>query len=158
MGGNNMWLERLSAWFETRPRQGALVLCLPAYRPDVVQDAANRLGLDLVDFRARYMAPLKWDASKLTIEDLNAAVEALLAGSKPVMLHNVEALLALKPAEVRKQWLADVLSRPLAGALVLPLFLYAAERPKLADDRCLVLDAAELPSESLLDRLSGFRG
>lgn len=152
------WLERVSTWFETHRHHGTLALCFPDYRPDLVQDAARRLRLDLVDFRARYMAPLKWDAAKLTLDDLDAAIDELTSGGRAVMLHNVEALLALKPAEMRRQWLADVLSRTRPGTLVLPLFLYAHERPKQAEQKCLVLDTVELPAESFVDRLPSFCG
>jgi hypothetical protein len=154
MSETSSWLRRLCAWSENAPQAGVLALKLPAYRPDLLLRVCMRLSLEHVDFRARHMLPLGWEAAKMTTCDLDAVIAELADNNRKVMLSNVEALLSLIGPQERVAWFERAFSRSLRGRMILPLMLYASETPATADSRCYAFSPLELPEETLLDRVA----
>lgn len=147
------WLHDLHSWHAHLAAGGLRFVVFPAYRPDLARDVAARLGLRFVDFRETVMAPLKWDAARLTLADLDDVIDVQGASGPGTVLMNVEALLSLKTAHERAAWFAAGLARPLPAPVLLPLVLYANELPPAAQARSHSFNAADLPEETLLDRL-----
>lgn len=133
---------------------GSLLVEFPAYRPDLVEAMAAALGCAHVDFRRERMAPMKFDAHRLELEEIEVCALERSAGAG-VVLHNAEALLAAKPAAERRDWLLRFLDVPRSNLVVLPLALFGKE---LADHpRLIRLTPEDLPAESLLTQLTSMR-
>ncbi|MFO1034913.1 MAG: hypothetical protein U1E15_12875 [Hyphomicrobiales bacterium] len=156
---DTLWLKRLKQWFEAQGFGRAAALCLPVYRPDLMERAAAALGLAHFDYRARHMLPLGWQASRLTLADMETAVHEALAASsgKGLLVQNAEALLSLRPAGERRAWLERLFELSFDGRVVVSFCLYAHELPHDDAGRCLSFSALELPEERLLGRLAGLR-
>jgi hypothetical protein len=133
----------------------ALVLSLPAYRPDLIERLARRLGARFCDFRRSRLIPLGWSAASLPLHALDDAVDEEMADGLPVVLHNSEALLSLVTPAARKVWFAEILRKAWPAKLLLPLVLYTCDLPDEATGRTVMLEPDDLPPETLLDRLSG---
>ena len=56
------------------------MVCLPEYRPELVQVLATRLELDHFDFRALVMAPLGAGAGRLSLATLDDWLQRAVAG------------------------------------------------------------------------------
>lgn len=147
------WLSGFRDWLEQCPA-AAVAACFPAYRPDLVQVLADRLGAHLVDFRKERLAPLGWQAAALPLAALGEAAEQAMRQGRPVVLQNAESLLAVHGGAARRAALSGLLSRPWPERLILPLFLYTADLPR-GFAAAHVFDPAILPEESLVLRLAG---
>lgn len=150
------WLGPVAACLEAHAWRGGFCVALPAYRPDLSRIMAAALALRFIDFRAEFMAKAGWQAGGLPLSQLDAAAETAavsLDGLRGVVLHNAESLLAAKPAEARKAWLASHVQREAGPAVLVPVTIYAHE---LADTaaRTVRLQPGDLPPESLLMRLA----
>ncbi|HRE22387.1 MAG TPA: hypothetical protein PKW21_15330 [Rhabdaerophilum sp.] len=130
---------------------GSYIVNFPAYRPDLVSDVAEALGCTCLDFRKAYLAPMRFEAHKLALSALEAAVTEHAAGAG-IVLQNGEALLACKPASERSAWCASFLDRQRSNFAILPLALFgreAAPHPNL-----LRFLPHEMPPETLLSQLT----
>lgn len=147
------WHAAVQQWLYGLCPQEAVAVCLPAYRPDLVERLALLLGLSFFDFRRERMAPLGWEAARLPLSCIDdCALDVMKSGQKGVMMQNAEALLAAYGEAERRAWLASVFSRSWPERFVLPLVLFQNELPGYAGRR-FVLSPKLLPAESLLDRL-----
>lgn len=133
---------------------GGYVVIFPTYRPDLVEELAIALGYDYIDFRKERMAPLGMQAHAL---DLAAIEDCAGEHSRApgVVLHNVEALLATRPADVRRAYIAAFVATPRNTKAILPLALFGTD----ASDHAQVirLDMQALPEETMLRQLASMR-
>lgn len=154
------WLTPVAAALEREARRGRFLVAFDIYRPDLARAMAHALRLQFIDFRAQYMMPLGRDAGRLPlarIEELIADAEREPAAdgeAQGLVLLNVEALLATRPAQERITWMQDFIARPSAVPVIVPVSVFAAEAPA-ADPRVVAIDPAAVPSEKLLFRLAG---
>ncbi|MCA0405863.1 MAG: hypothetical protein LCH39_06910 [Proteobacteria bacterium] len=133
---------------------GSYLVDFPAYRPDLVGVLAQKAGCMLLDFRARDLAPLGFEAHKLPLGALDAAAE-MPESETGIVIQNAEALLATKPATERRAWLAAFLAIPRKTLAVIPLALFGRE---VADHpRVIRFEPGELPADSFLSQLATLR-
>lgn len=146
------WLTSIEACLDAHGRRGGFIAKLTRYHPTLVAEMAQALGLAHVDFRAARLKPLGWEAPRLP---LTAIDEAIADGIVPsgLVLQNAEALLASKPAEERRAFLARFIDTPRDLPVVIPIAAHASDIPAPCS-RVVEIDADEVPAESLLLRLA----
>lgn len=148
------WIEPITLRWNASSEGAAMVLSLPAYRPDLLERLSRRLGAQFCDFRRTRLMPLGWGAVSLPLHALDDAIVAEMSGGMPLVLHNCEALLSLVTPAARRAWFATALGKTWPAKLLLPLVLYSGDLPDEATGRTVTLAPEDLPPESLLDRLS----
>jgi hypothetical protein len=149
------WLAAFRKWFEEQSSR-AVAVCFPTYRPDLVIALADHLGVRHLDFRKEFLAPRGWQAAALPLTALDQAIAEAVAAGKPVVLQNVESLLAVHDAAVRRATLSRLLLADWNGRVILPLVLYGADLPRQGA-AVYSFAPADLPEETLLHRLAGLQ-
>ncbi|MCB1505180.1 MAG: hypothetical protein KDJ47_09405 [Hyphomicrobiaceae bacterium] len=146
------WMEPVGLAISACGGQGSFLVSLGTYRPDLVRALAHSLDFAFVDFRAEYMAPLGAGASGVPLERINEVATNPM-GRAGIVIHNVEGLLSTRGTDVRRAWLADLISFTSRHAVVVPLALYCGDAPS-PNPRHVEIDPAVLPEEKLLMRLA----
>jgi len=152
MSEHTEWLETFKASYDQHQGKGGFQVLFPEYRPDMTRALAHDLGLEFYDYRLKKMISLGWEAGNISLESLTQTLqeESTHVG---LVVHNVEALLAVKSEDERKQWLNEFLTFDWSNPIVLPLAIYQAEtdpdNPRVCD-----LKITEFPKESFLMRLA----
>jgi len=146
------WLEPVISMLDSSDRRGGYFVCFPQYRPDLVMSMAHYCGLELLDFRAEYLAPLGWDAAGVPLDTLDEAITEHITGNTGLVLQNTEALLAAVTPEIRQSWAAGFLERDLTVPVIIPIAVFSQDLPP-ASKRIEFLDPLHIPEEGLLMRL-----
>lgn len=146
------WWQPVRRLLEARGNGCGILLQFPAYRPDLTRHLAQQLGIAFLDYRAEVMAKLGWEAHTLSLAELNATLREH-ASCGGLVAHNVEALLATKPAQARREWLSRFIETPWSHAVLVPLFVYADEASQ-NHPHCLGFAAETLPQQSFIARLA----
>lgn len=144
------WLEPFKTMINTCS-SAAYIVNFPEYRPDLFLFMARSLELIHFDFRTEVMSPYGWDAHQLSIQELDLRL-LREADKGNLMICNVEALLATKEIDERKNWLQDYLSRQWPKTIVLPLCLYGHEAPE-SSPNVYSFENQDLPEQSFVNRL-----
>ncbi len=133
-------------------KKGGYILLMPQYRPDIGRLLAQHFELRFYDFRKEEMQPLGWDATTLSLEDLDACLlrESL---QNPLLAFNVEALITTKPDAQRREWLHEFIHKPWPHKIVLPLSVHQRDAPDIGINVC-DLQAVTLPEQNLINRLA----
>lgn len=152
---DSTWLTAFRNWLGAT-QSSAVAVCFPSYRPELVMSLATELGYSHFDFRRACMAPLGWNAGTLPLASIAEAITGEMASGQPIVVQNVEALLAVHPPQARKECLADLLNRSWPQRLVIVLALYAADVPPGAPN-AFAFHPSQMPEETLLVRLAGMR-
>ena len=152
------WLEPVRAALSRSGPPAPLLVVFEAYRPDLVRAMAHHLGFRFVDFRAEHMLPLGAEGARLPLSRLSDVMHRALAAddgpaASGLVLHNVEALLATRPAAERIGWLADFVARDSAAPVIVPLAVFADDAPS-GHGNVVRIDAGALPPEKLLFRMA----
>ena len=152
MSEHEEWLEIFKTSYDQLGGKGGFQVLFPEYRPDMTRALAYSLGMEFYDYRLEKMMPLGWKAGELSLESLT---QTLLDESKNIglVVHNIEALLATKPEDERKQWLHDFVAFDWPNPIVIPLVIYKDETD-LDSQRVCDLKISEFPKESFLMRLA----
>lgn len=125
---DDLWLSNVEQHLANTGPGGNLVL-LSRYDPDKITTMAGRLGFRLFDYQKEVMEGFGKDADLLGLDQLNATLRAE-AEKGPVVTHNVEALLCVKPEQERRGWLSAFLDTDLPHPLVLPITVFHLDVPK----------------------------
>lgn len=133
---------------------GGYAVAFPAYRPDLVSALAAALDCAHVDFRKEVLSPHGFAAHTLPLSEIERCAQERAAG-RGIVLANAEALLAAKPEDDRRAFLAAFLASPRKDIVLLPLALYGALAA--GNPRLVTLDEAALPPETLLSQLASMR-
>lgn len=133
---------------------GGYAVIFPSYRPDLVEELARILGYGHVDFRKERMAPLAMQAHTLELSAIEACADER-SNALGVVLQNAEALLASRPAELRRAFVSAFVATPRARGAILPLALFGGD---VSDHpNVLRLSADSLPEETMLRQLASMR-
>jgi hypothetical protein len=132
--------------------QGGYLVVFPEYRPDQFQALADQLGVEIFDYRTQVMAQQGPAADRISLSDLDTALERL-ARQGAYVTTNVEALLATKSSQERSHWLARFLETVRSHALIIPLVTLTEDLPD-AHPRLYSIPNDALPAQSLLNRLA----
>jgi len=146
-----MFLELVSQCIENNQKSGAIVL-LSEYRPDIAQMIAHHLKLKFYDYREKELLPLGWGAAEVTLDQLD---EALFNASSqgPILAFNIEALLALKTENERREWLVRFLQHSWPNQIVIPITIHLNDIPNRNQQVCDLLSTV-LPEQNLINRLA----
>lgn len=134
------WLMAVEQHLAVTGPGGSLVL-FSRYDPDRIRAMAGRLGFRLFDYQKEVMEDYGKAADQLGLDQLDETLRAE-AAKGPVITHNVEALLCVKPEQVRRQWLQAFLEKDWPQPVLLPLTVFQQEAPK---DHPRVCDADAPP-------------
>lgn len=133
---------------------GGYVVVFPSYRPDLAEEMANALSCAFIDFRREKMAPLGMSAHRLDLAEIIGCADET-AGTAGIVLHNAEALLAARSADIRRDFCAGFLAAPRTNIAILPLALFGQD---MADHpRVIRLESDSLPAETMLRQLASMR-
>lgn len=144
------WLEPFKNLINLNSN-AAYIVNFPEYRPDLFRFMAHSLEFKFFDYRTEVMSPFGWEAHQITIDDLEQRLTEEV-NKENLVACNVEALLATKEIDVRKNWLKDYLSRKWSGTIVLPLCLYGDEAPENST-KVYTFYNSDLPEQSFVNRL-----
>lgn len=148
------WTRPVELLIASHGHRGGYLVVFSEYRPSLFRALANALDFDFTDFRAVHMAPLGWEASRKPLAALNEVINDQLARSqRGLVLHNAEALLAVKGTQERRVWLQQFAAAAWTHPVVVPVAVFAADAPTGSERLCW-LDPGTLPSEPLLVRLA----
>ncbi len=122
------------------------------YRLDLARQLADETGLVFRDFRREVLSEYGKQAHEQPLSLLDQAVieQGDRAGA---VIANAEALLATRPEQERRAWLAAIVDQPFAYPLLMPLALFGKETPP-AHPRVIDLRERPLPEQSLINRLA----
>lgn len=129
-------------------------VALPEYRPQLVRRIAEVMGLAFFDFRSECMLPLGWEAARLPLSALTDAVAQRVTAGRGLVLQNAEALLAAKPAEERRAWLADFAHSEWPAPVLVAVAIFQADLPTAGPAPIHKVDPDHVPAETLLARLA----
>lgn len=152
ISAHSEWLELFKENYAKFQGEGGFLVLFPEYRPDMTRALAHSLELEFYDYRLEKMISKGWDAGNIPLESLMRTLieESARIG---IVVHNVEALLATKPEEERRQWLQDFLTFEWSNPVVLPLSIYQIDTDK-NNPRVCDLELTEFAKESFLMRLA----
>lgn len=146
------WAGPIQAMIDSNGHRGGFLVLFPEYRPDQFQALANLLGIETFDYRAEVMAQQGQAADRISLSNLDAALDGL-ARQGAYVATNVEALLATKPSDERRQWLVRFLETERPHALVIPVVTLTDDLPE-AHPRLYAVPGGTLPLQSFLNRLA----
>ncbi|HIP52951.1 MAG TPA: hypothetical protein EYH03_02940 [Chromatiales bacterium] len=144
-------LDQLGTLTARNGGRGCYLVLMPEYRPDISKAFAQRLGLEMFDYRAEVMAPYGMEAHKIPLADLTDRLQQETAHTG-ILAHNVEALLATKPETERRKWLSDCLLADWPQPLLLVLSIFPDDAPT-ESGRVLDLRDLDFEDQSLISRL-----
>jgi len=148
------WTAPVATLIANAGRRGGFLVAFPEYRPQLVEALADELGLEFWDYRIERMAPLGWQAGQLPMTDVDQFIwETLTQSAGGVVVHNVEALLAAKSLQDRRDWFAALLAAPWQRPVIVPVAVFQPEMP-VHPQRIHRLDPDLLPPETILGRLA----
>lgn len=152
MSEHQEWLAAVQATFEQHQEQGAFQVLFPEYRPDLSHALAHHLELGFYDYRKEKMLSEGWEAGNISLEEMTRTLREE-SEKNGLVAHNIEALLATKTEQQRRQWLADCLESEWPNPVVMPLSIYQSETLR-GNPRICHLELDEFPKESFLMRLA----
>jgi len=158
MSEHQEWLSTIKTVFKQYQGEGAIQVLFPEYRPDLAHVVADCLGLGFYDYRKETMLAKGWNAGNITLEEMTQVLinETASSSENGLLIYNIEALLATKPEEHRRQWLTQCLDQDKIKwpkAIVLPLSIYQSDAAT-GYPRVCNLQVEEFPKESFLMRLA----
>ncbi len=145
------WMSPIAEMLWVHECRGNFLVALQTYRPGAVRLIAKEFDLAFCDFRATYMAPMGAHAGKLTLDRLECLMEEARAKGG-IVLHNVEALLAVKQEHERLSWLSHFVTETSHNPVLIPLSIFCSDAPK-GCDRVAWIEPTAVPQEKLLVRL-----
>ncbi|MEA3274723.1 MAG: hypothetical protein U9Q81_05395 [Pseudomonadota bacterium] len=145
------WTDTVADFVAATGARGGLLLVFPEYRPDLAKAAAHRLGLRFFDYRAQEMSPLGTKAGSISLTSLDETLNDLARGGG-ALAFNVEALLATKEPEERRDWIERFVRTDWPSLIVLPITLFAEDTNALTS-RILRFQEEDLPDQGLISRL-----
>jgi len=151
-GQLDAWIRPIWSGIAGSGAGGGFLVCLPEYRPDLARNLAFGLDLCFVDFRQAFMSALGWEAHTLDLGQVSGMLRER-SEARGLVLFNVEALLATKAGDERRDWLEAFLSIPFEQPVLAVLWVFAEEVPH-TDDRVFRVDAGRLPPQGLISRLA----
>ena len=146
-----MFLDLVSRCVENVNNSGYIIL-MPEYRPDLARMIANHFGINFYDYRKKEMLPLGWRAIDITLNQLNNSLTKESCHD-PMLAFNVEALLAIRPENERREWFSNIIMHPWPNRILLPITIHLNEVPDSDQQTCNLL-TAPLPEQTLINRLA----
>lgn len=152
MSVHDEWLDVVKNVYEKNQQKGGFQILFPEYRPDLSHALAHHLDMEFYDYRESTMISEGWNAGNISLDSMT---ENLLKQSEksPVLVHNVEALLAAKSTEERQKWLVEFLSIDWPNPIIIPLAIYQADTLEGHSHVCDI-ESIEFPKQSFLMRLA----
>ena len=146
------WIRPIADLIERNQARGGFFVIFPEYRPDQFLALAKHLGLAYFDYRDEVMSEFGWDADRLSLDDLDTTLRDQ-AVAKGTLVSNVEALLATKSADERKQWIQRFIDGSWGRAIIIPIVINAPQVPE-THQRVYRIAEKTLPEQTLINRLS----
>ena len=122
------WFSVLTQYYSQTGKDSASIVLMPHFNPELSRQMAEGLEIDFYDFQTEVMAAHGQAADAIPLTELDEALQARAAQSAFVA-HNVEALLCVYPAVVRRVWLRSFLDTLTPNPIVLPISIFQEEVP-----------------------------
>lgn len=132
---DQVWLLAIEQHFNQAGNNAGSIILLPHYNPELAIQMARQTGLAFFDFQTEVMEALREDAENMSLVQLGDTLRDR-AEETGIVVHNVEALLSVKPTQERQEWLAWFLDTNWPNPVLLPIAIFQAEVPDMHPRVC----------------------
>jgi len=133
--GDQVWLTEIDAHLAREAATAGSIVLFPRYRPDLSRLIATHTGLGFFDFQKAVMEDLGTAAEQISLDQLSEALRGR-AESGAVVVHNVEALLAVKTEDERRHWFQTFLDTDWPNPVLITVTAFQADVPEAHPGVC----------------------